>query len=63
MMEQTGMSNVKVIFDTFHVLYRNEVPSDYIYAMGKNLKHIYLSDYDRLAPGQRGMGFLPVLGA
>ena len=63
MMEQTGLPNVKVMFDTFHVLYRNEVPSDYIYKMGKNLKHIHISDHNRLAPGQGGMDFLPVLQA
>lgn len=63
LMEQSGMDNVKVMFDTYHALYRNEVPSDYVYAMGKNLKHIHLSDYDRLAPGQGGMDFLPVLQA
>ncbi|MDK2789244.1 MAG: fructoselysine 3-epimerase [Epulopiscium sp.] len=63
MMEQTGLPNVKVMFDTFHVLYRNEVPSDYVYTMGKNLKHIHLSDYNRLAPGQGGMDFLPVMQA
>jgi len=63
MMEQTGKPNVGVMFDTYHVLYRNEVPSDYVYTMGKNLKHIHLSDYDRLAPGQGGMDFLPVLQA
>ncbi|MDK2800394.1 MAG: fructoselysine 3-epimerase [Clostridiales bacterium] len=63
MMEQAGQSNIGVMFDTFHVLYRNEVPSDYVYTMGKNLKHIHLSDYNRLAPGQGGMDFLPVMQA
>lgn len=63
LMEQSGLPNVKVMFDTFHVLYRNEVPSDYIYTMGEHLKHIHLSDYDRLAPGQGGMDFYPVMQA
>ena len=63
MMEQAGMPNVKVMFDTFHVLYRNEVPSDYIYTIGQDLKHIHLSDYNRLAPGQGGMDFMPVMQA
>jgi len=63
LMEQAGLPNVRVMFDTFHVLYRNEVPSDYIYTMGKNLGHIHLSDFNRLAPGQGGMDFLPVMQA
>jgi protein FrlC len=63
MMEESGLSNVKVMFDIFHVLYRNEVPSDYVYTMGKNLKHIHMSDYRRLAPGQGGFDFLPVMQA
>jgi fructoselysine 3-epimerase len=63
LMQQAGSPNVNVMFDTFHVLYRNEVPSDYIYAMGKHLGHIHLSDFNRLAPGQGGMDFLPVLQA
>ena len=63
MMDQAKMENVGVMFDTFHVLYRNEVPSDYVYSMGKDLKHIHISDYNRLAPGQGGMDFLPVVKA
>jgi len=63
LMEQAGLPNVKVMFDTIHVLYRNEVPSDYVYTMGKHLAHVHLSDLDRLAPGQGRMDFLPVLQA
>lgn len=63
LMEQSGKDNVRVMFDTIHALYRNEVPSDYVYTMGKNLKHIHMSDYNRLAPGQGGMDFLPVMQA
>lgn len=63
MMEDVGMDNVKLMFDTFHALYRSEVPSDYVYKMGKNLKHVHFSDYRRLAPGQGGMDFLPVMQA
>lgn len=51
MMEDIGRENVKLMFDVTHALYRNEVPSDYIYQMGKNLKHIHMADYDRKAPG------------
>jgi|HigsolmetaAR206D_1030411.scaffolds.fasta_scaffold02710_7 fructoselysine 3-epimerase len=58
--EQTGLSNVKVMFDTFHALYRNEVPSDYAYRMGEYLHHVHISDHDRLPPGQ-GRGDFPSL--
>lgn len=63
MMREVGLSNVKVMFDTFHALYRNEVPSDYVYAMGEHLGHVHISDRDRLAPGSGGMDFAPVLQA
>lgn len=63
MMEDADLPNIKLMFDIFHVLYRNEVPSDYIYTMGENLKHIHISDYRRLAPGQGGLDFLPVMQA
>jgi len=52
LMQDVGRENVKLMFDTFHVLYQREVPADYAYTMGKDLKHIHLSDNDRLAPGQ-----------
>jgi sugar phosphate isomerase/epimerase len=48
------------MFDTFHVMYRREVLSDYAYKMGKNLKHIHISDNDRLPPGS-GVGDFPSL--
>jgi protein FrlC len=63
MMSQSEQSNIKVMFDTFHVLYRNEDPSDYVYKMGKHLAHIHISDHDRLAPGSGGMDFRPVMEA
>lgn len=63
MMEDAGLPNIKLMFDIFHALYRDEVPTDYIYTMGKDLKHIHMSDYRRLAPGQGGMDFLPVMQA
>jgi protein FrlC len=47
----TGMDNVKVMFDTYHALYRNEVSTDYVYRMGKELAHIHLADKDRQPPG------------
>jgi protein FrlC len=61
--EQTGENNVKVMFDTFHALYRNEVPSDYVYRMRDKLHHIHISDVDRLPPGQGTCNFDAVLKA
>lgn len=58
LMEDVGHPNVKLMFDTFHVFYRREVNTDYIYKMGKDLKHIHISDNDRLPPGQ-GRGDWP----
>lgn len=52
MQKATGRSNVKVMFDTYHILYRNEVPTDYVEKMKGNLAHIHLADTDRLPPGQ-----------
>jgi fructoselysine 3-epimerase len=63
MMKQVNCPNVKVMFDTFHVLYRQEVSTDYIYTMGKDLHHIHLSDNDRLAPGQGRGDFVGVIQA
>lgn len=63
MMEDVGMENVKLMFDTAHALYRNEVPSDYVYLMGKDLKHVHFTDYDRKAPGTAGCDFIPIMQA
>ncbi|OES46670.1 sugar phosphate isomerase/epimerase family protein [Domibacillus iocasae] len=61
--EQTGASNVKVMFDTFHALYRNEVASDYVYRMADKLHHVHIADSDRLPPGQGRCDFPAVLKA
>jgi protein FrlC len=61
--EQTEEDNVKVMFDTFHTLYRNEVASDYVYRMKDKLHHIHLADVDRLPPGQGICNFDTVLKA
>ncbi|MDB5084256.1 MAG: sugar phosphate isomerase/epimerase [Bacilli bacterium] len=59
--EQSGEDNVKVMFDTYHVLYRNEVSSDYVYRMKDKLHHI--SDVERLPPGEGSYNFDNVLRA
>ena len=61
--EESGESNAKVMFDTFHALYRNEVPSDYVYRMKDKLHHVHISDNDRLPPGQGVGNFDTVLKA
>lgn len=51
LMREVDRPNVKLMFDTIHAMYRNEVPTDYVYRMGKDLHHVHLSDMDRLPPG------------
>ncbi|WP_127143918.1 sugar phosphate isomerase/epimerase family protein [Pelagibacterium montanilacus] len=63
MMDAAGHSNIKVMFDTFHALYRNEDPVDAVRRMGSHLDHVHMSDHDRLAPGSGGMDFRPVMEA
>ena len=63
LMEDAGEPNVKLMFDTFHVLYRREVSSDYVYKMGKNLAHVHISDERRLPPGQARGDFYSVIDA
>jgi protein FrlC len=63
MMRETESPNVKVMFDTIHAMYRNEVPSDYVYEMGEHLHHIHLADTDRLPPGAGRGDFVSVIRA
>lgn len=63
LMKQVGEPNVKVMFDTFHALYRNEVSTDYIRQMGDSLAHIHVSEHDRLPPGPGVVDWLSVLRA
>lgn len=63
MMTEVGAPNVKLMFDTYHLLYRNEVFSDYAYRMGKDLHHIHLSDVDRNPPGSGRGDFVGLIAA
>lgn len=63
MMREADAANVKVMFDTYHCLYRNEVPTDYVYRMGKDLHHVHLADVNRSAPGGDGRVDYPALVA
>jgi protein FrlC len=63
LMEQVGANNVGLMFDTQHAYYRNEVPTDYVYRMGKNLRHIHLSELGRTPPGAGRGDFVGLISA
>jgi fructoselysine 3-epimerase len=63
MMRAVDAPNVKLMFDTIHAMYRNEVPTDYVYRMGKDLRYVHLSDVDRLPPGQGRGDFIGLVQA
>ena len=63
MMEQSGLSNIGCMFDTAHAFHRGEPPTDYIYNMNRQLKHIHLTDYNRQAPGTAGCDFVAIMQA
>jgi len=63
MMRAVDMANVKLMFDTIHAMYRNEVPTDYVYRMGSDLKYVHISDVERLPPGQGRGDFIGVVQA
>ena len=54
MMKEVGARNVKLMFDTYHAIYRNEVSSDYVHRMGPDLHHVHLADVGRSAPSDTG---------
>src|SRR3954451_4128737 len=61
--QQAERPNVKVMFDTYHALYRNEPSSDYVYAMVPHLAHVHFADTDRLPPGEGAVDWTGVLQA
>ena len=61
--QEVGAPNVKTMFDTIHVYYRNEAPTDYVFRMGDLLHYVHLSDIDRLAPGQGRGDFVGLIQA
>jgi protein FrlC len=63
MMRAVDAPNVKLMFDTIHAMYRNEVPTDYVYRMGKDLRYVHISDVDRLPPGQGRGDFVGLVQA
>jgi len=63
LMQDVDLPNVKLMFDTFHVNYSREVNTDYVYKMGADLRHIHISDNDRLPPGKGVIDFPAVVDA
>ena len=57
---EVAAPNVKLMFDTYHTIYRNEVASDYVHRFGKDLAHVHIADSNRLPPGE-GTGAFPTL--
>ena len=60
---EVNAPNVKLMFDTYHTIYRNEVASDYVHRFGKDLAHVHLADSDRLPPGDGTGSFVPLIEA
>lgn len=54
MKQEVGASNVGLMFDTYHTIYRNEVATDYARRMGADLRHVHLADSGRAAPSDSG---------
>ena len=52
LMRSVEHSNVKLMFDTLHALYRDELAADYARAMGGDLVHVHVSDKNRVLPGE-----------
>ncbi|MDP9137516.1 MAG: sugar phosphate isomerase/epimerase [Pseudomonadota bacterium] len=63
MMREVGKPNVKAMFDTYHTLYRNEVPTDYVRRLGKDLHHVHLADVDRGPPGSGRVDYVSLIAA
>jgi|HubBroStandDraft_6_1064221.scaffolds.fasta_scaffold732284_1 protein FrlC len=61
--DDSGLPNVKVMFDTYHALYRNEVSSDYVYEMAPHLAHVHFADLDRKPPGEGVVDWVGVMQA
>lgn len=60
---EVGLPNLKVMFDTYHALYRNEVSSDYVFEMAEHLDHVHFADTNRLPPGEGTVDWIGVMTA
>lgn len=63
LMREAKRPNVAAMFDTYHTLYRNEVPTDYVYRLGHDLKHVHLSGPGREAPADGPVDFPALIEA
>ncbi len=63
MLRQVAKPNVKAMFDTYHTLYRNEVPTDYVHRLGEDLAHIHLADVNREPPGSGVVDYVSLIEA
>ena len=63
MLAEVNRPNVKAMFDTYHTLYRNEVPTDYVHRLGKDLAHIHLADVNREPPGSGVVDYASLIEA
>ena len=65
MMREADSKNVKVMFDTFHVLTKTAdqaTPIDYVKKMKQHLVHMHISDVNRQPPGTQ-TDFKPLINA
>jgi len=60
---EVNAPNVKLMFDTYHTIYRNEVATDYVHRFGRHLAHVHLADSNRLAPGDGTGSFVTLIDA
>jgi hypothetical protein len=50
--EQVGLSNVQLMFDAYHALYRNEVSSDQVYELGEQSRTCILPTQTACRPAR-----------
>jgi fructoselysine 3-epimerase len=63
LMRSVARDNVKVMFDTLHALYRNEIPADYVRVMRGDLVHVHVSDSNRVIPGEGRVDWIGLMQA
>jgi len=63
LMRSVARDNVKVMFDTLHALYRNEIPADYVRTMREDLVHVHVSDSGRVIPGEGRVDWIGLMQA
>jgi fructoselysine 3-epimerase len=62
-LEEVDSPAVGAMFDTYHALYREEPPADWIRRLADNLIHVHIADSDRLPPGDGSIDFELVVDA